>query len=143
MVVLRASPLPFLTLAAFAPAAHATALTGPVAASVERVVDGDTVKVLAEIWVDQHVAVSVRLKNVDAPELFRPQCEAERVRAREAKVFVEDVIGTTIVLFDIVHDKYGGRVVARVETENGADLGASLIAAGLAVPIGADDPWCD
>ncbi|MEZ5921166.1 MAG: hypothetical protein R3C60_07395 [Parvularculaceae bacterium] len=69
------------SLALAGPAA-ASDLPGPVPARVERVVDGDTVRVAAEIWVDQTVSISVRLKDVDAPELFRPKCPAEKARKR-------------------------------------------------------------
>jgi len=126
------------------PAAARSDLAGPIEAEVERVVDGDTVRVLAKIWVDQYVSVSVRLLGVDAPEIFRPQCEAERALGRQAKAFVEELVsGGAVILRDIDNDKYGGRVDARVETGDGADVGAALLAAGLAVAPGDDDPWCD
>ena len=138
VAVFRLIPLLILT-----PAAAAERVEGPVAAAVERVIDGDTVRVLARIWVGHTVAVSVRLAGVDAPEIFRPQCPAEREKAREAKTFVEGMLGgDDITLLDIVPDKYGGRVVARVETASGEDVGAALIDAGLATENGADDPWC-
>lgn len=116
---------------------------GPVAARIERVIDGDTMKVSAQIWIDQFVTVSVRIKGVDAPELIRPQCEAERGRALEAKAFLEAALADGVIaLLDISNDKYGGRVDARVETANGGDIGAALIDKGLAVAEGAADPWC-
>jgi endonuclease YncB( thermonuclease family) len=131
---------PFIMLAA---AAASERVEGPVAATVERVVDGDTVRVLARIWVGHTVAVSVRLAGVDAPELFRPQCPAEREKAREAKRFVEQMLGgDDVILADISPDKYGGRVVARIETAAGEDVGAALLEAGLAVEAGDGDPWC-
>ena len=49
------------------------------------------------------------------------------------------------MLYDISNDKYGGRVVARVTTESGEDLGASLLSQGLAVAYegrGAKAKWC-
>ena len=126
-----------------APAHAATPIPGPVAAVVERVVDGDTVRVEAAIWVDQTVAVSVRLDGVDAPELYRPQCPAEKEKARAAKALVEDLLADgEAMLLDVVHDKYGGRVVARIETSAGVDVGEALIEAGLAIPYGEVDPWC-
>jgi endonuclease YncB( thermonuclease family) len=106
------------------------------------VVDGDTVRVSAKIWVDQRVSVAVRLKGVDAPELFKPQCEAEKDAARKAKAFVEEIVGGGVRLLEIEHDKYGGRVVARLETDGGTDVGAALVAKGLATVMGAPDPWC-
>lgn len=144
MVVLRAFLLSIVLLAILAPGAEAAGdIPGPVAAEVERVIDGDTVRVSAKIWVDQRISTAVRIYGVDAPELFRPQCEAERAAARKAKSFVEAIIDAGVMLGDISHDKYGGRVVARLETTDGIDIGAALLEAGLAVEIGAGDPWCE
>lgn len=116
---------------------------GAVPATVERVIDGDTLKVSARIWIDQSLSVSVRVKGADAPELFRPRCAAEAARARQAKDFVASIVGDAVTLTEIEHDKYGGRVAARVVTESGDDLGAALVTEGLAVAPGARDPWCD
>lgn len=63
---------------------HADPLPGPIPAEVIKIVDGDTVKVRAHIWVDQTVEISVRLRGIDAPELYRPKCAAEKTLARTA-----------------------------------------------------------
>lgn len=111
----------------------ARSVIGPASASVERVIDGDTVRMRVAIWIDQELVVSVRLAGVDAPELFGPKCAEEREKAERAKRFVEDFLkGGDATLHDIGRDKYGGRVVARIETEDG-DLSAALVDAGLAV----------
>ena len=116
--------------------------SGPARGQVERVIDGDTVKMRVAIWLDQEILVSVRLADVDAPELFRPKCEAERALAREAKLFVETFLSSgEAELADIRRGKYAGRVVARIEA-GGADLGRGLAAAGLAVQGGRGD-WCE
>ncbi len=123
--------------------AAAGPIEGPVAATVERVIDGDTVRVTARIWVGHSVSVSVRIAGVDAPEIYRPRCVAEKERAREAKAFVERMLGVgEVTLRDVVNDKYGGRVVARVETSEGDDVGAALLEEGLAVEDGAVERWC-
>lgn len=111
-------------------------------ASVERVVDGDTVRVRVAIWLDQEIRVAVRLAGVDAPELHRPECLGEKARARSAKAFVEAFLeGREVMLHDIRRGKYAGRVAARIEAD-GEDLGGALIAAGL----GSADMktrWCE
>lgn len=123
-----------------APAAAAP-FDGPAVGRVERVIDGDTVKMRVAIWLDQELLVSVRLADVDAPELFRPKCDAERRLAQEAKAFVEAFLGNgEASLLDIQRGKYAGRVVARIETNRG-DLGAALVAAGLGSK-GAKRRWC-
>ena len=99
---------------------------------VERVVDGDTVRVRVAIWLDQEIRVAVRLADAYAPEIRGPRCAAEKRRGQSAKAFVEDFLaGRAITLHDIRRAKYAGRVAARIEAD-GEDLGAALVAAGLA-----------
>lgn len=119
-------------------------LPGPIDAEVIKVVDGDTIKVRANIWVDQTVIVSVRLRGVDAPELYRPKCKTEKILARSAKASVNasTPVGSTVRLTQITRDKYGGRVVAYVQTNDGENLGARLIAQGQAIAMGGEKPWC-
>jgi len=132
----------WLALASAAAAADAsTPPLGPVAARLERVVDGDTVKMRATIWIDQELRVSVRLAGIDAPELFGPECAEEKRKARAAKAFVEDFLKAgEAKLHDIKRGKYAGRVIARIEAD-GRDLAAALLAAGHAV-AGAKGEWC-
>ena len=119
-------------------------LPGPVPARVIQVIDGDTIAVKARIWLNQELETRVRLEGVDAPELAG-RCERERALARDARVFVEDMLdGGEVVLSQIQYGKFAGRVVARVETPAGEDLSAALLTAGLARPYagGARTPWC-
>lgn len=86
--------------------------------------------------------MSVRVVGVDAPELSRPQCAAEHERARKARDFTAAFLnGGEAILSDIRHDKYAGRVLARVENSAGADLAEALFAAGLAAR-GDSGSWC-
>ncbi len=117
------------------------ALLGPVKAQLERVIDGDTVKMRAYIWVDQELVVSVRVAGIDAPELFRPNCPAEKLKAYAAKHFVEEFMsGGEAMLGNIQYGKYAGRVIATIEVD-GEDLGTALIAEGFAVS-GDRGVWC-
>lgn len=119
-------------------------LPGPIPARVVRVVDGDTIVVRARIWLGQEVETSVRIAGIDAPEL-RGRCPNEKVLANEARLLVESrVADTAVVLRAVAFEKYGGRVMAAVETATGEDLAAILMAAGLARAYagGARLPWC-
>ena len=53
--------------------AQARETVGPYHAELIRVVDGDTVKVRVKTWIDHEVIASVRIKGIDAPELYRPK----------------------------------------------------------------------
>ncbi|MFQ5783952.1 MAG: thermonuclease family protein [Alphaproteobacteria bacterium] len=120
-------------------------VAGPVVAHVLRVIDGDTIVVRARIWLGQDVETRVRLTGVDAPEL-RGACARERTLARSARTFVSTRIADAPVsLSDIRYDKFGGRVLARVTSATGDDLGALLVAAGLArfYAGGARAGWCE
>lgn len=135
----------------YAAQAEEAALAGPVAVEQARVIDGDTLEVIALIWLDQRVSTRVRLLGIDTPE-NRSNCQAEREAAAQATRLAQDWLlrHAPLVLRDLRHDKYGRRVVARVqsarETASGAraDLADALLAAGLAKRYdgGAKQRWC-
>ena len=119
-------------------------MAGPVQAHLVRVVDGDTVEVLARIWPDHYVETLVRLAGIDAPEM-RGRCAeesalAERSRARLAALLA----GNRLRLVDVHYGKYAGRVVARVLTEDGRDVARILLEEKLVRPYagGRRTPWC-
>ena len=121
----------------------AEALAGPVAAIVQRVVDGDTIEVKAAIWLGQTLIVRVRIDGVDAPEL-EARCPEERKLALAARDFLARRLeGATVKLTRVVYDKYGGRVRADVADATG-DVAQALLAAGLARPYHGErrEPWC-
>ena len=119
-------------------------LFGPVTGRVVKVLDGDTIEVVAQIWLGQELRVRVRLRGVDAPELSAP-CARARDLARAARTLVAVQIGEgAVTLNAIQYGKYAGRVVARVTAQGGIDLAEALIAAGLgrAYSGGARPDWC-
>ncbi|MEI6559714.1 MAG: thermonuclease family protein [Rhodospirillaceae bacterium] len=119
-------------------------LQGPVAVDVIRVIDGDTIVVRAHPWLGVFIETSVRLAGIDAPELHG-RCDGEIALAARARDRLAELLaGGAARLDDIRHDKYGGRVRARVLDSAGLDVGAALIAAGLARPYHGERraPWC-
>ncbi len=142
----RLWPLCFaLVLAAGAPRAESRgAIAGPVRAHLVRVVDGDTVEVLARIWPDHYVETRVRLAGIDAPEL-RGRCAEEIAQAERAKARLAALLaGNRLQLADVHYGKYAGRVVARVLTEDGRDVAGILIAENLVRAYGGGrrEGWC-
>ncbi len=132
-----------LFLGASVPSALAAdRVAGPIRAEVLRVVDADTIAVRALIWPGQRVEVKVRLAQIDAPELFRPACDQEKIKARIATEYVIRQIGTEVELNDIRFGKYAGRVVANVRIDGGKDLGALLMKEGLAHLQADTTGWC-
>lgn len=125
------------------PAAADEKLAGPVPARVDRVIDGDTIAVRAQVWLGQEITVLVRIEGADTPEL-RGGCPAEKAAATRAKALLTSEAGHQVLLQDIRHDKYAGRVLARVTSEKGEDLASILIDAGLARPYdgGQRVDWC-
>ena len=120
------------------------ALAGPVRAEVLEVIDGDTIRVGAHIWLGQRVITLVRLSGIDAPEL-KADCAEERRLGELARRLLRDRLGEGDVwLTDIEYEKFAGRVLARVATADGADLSHGLLQAGLARPYdgGKRASWC-
>lgn len=120
-------------------------LSGPIPARVERVVDGDTVVVVASIWIGQTVTTHVRIAGVDTPEL-RGQCPRERdlaVAARDGLVAL--LAPPSVTLHNVRLGTYAGRVVAEIRDAQGRDVASTLLAQGLARTYGGRDPrpsWC-
>ncbi len=118
-------------------------LAGPTLAHVDKIIDGDTIHVTVDVWLDMALQTKVRLAAVDTPELNNPRCEREQRLAQDAKNFVERFLAARrVYLKDVRHGKYAGRVVARVETAGGRDLGQALMEAGLGKPYGVGASWC-
>lgn len=120
-------------------------MPGPVQGRVLRVIDGDTVRVRARIWLGQEVETNVRLRGVDAPETHG-KCAEERELSRQATELTERLLSDDqpIALADISYDKYGRRVVARIITAKGQDLSQALLQTGLGHVYGGGHkpPWC-
>ena len=119
-------------------------LDGPVPVEVIRIIDGDTIVVRAHPWLGVFIETRVRLAGIDAPEL-RGRCDGEIALAGRARDRLTELLaGGSARLDDVRHDKYGGRVRARVLDGNGVDVGAVLVAAGLARPYHGERrrPWC-
>lgn len=133
-----------LSAAGGKPAPSPTRIPGPIHAEVLKVVDGDTMKVRALIWLDQAVETNIRVDGIDTPER-RSKCQREKQLAEVALDFTRQAVATgTVTLHDVQYDKFGRRVRARVLTHDGQDLGKGLIDAGLARPYKGDKrkPWC-
>lgn len=114
-------------------------------ATVMRVVDGDTVRVRVTLWHDQVLTTSIRVRDIDTPEL-KGKCENERGMARMAKARVEQLLpaGSKVKIGKVAPDKYGGRYDADVRTSDDKSLGEILIADGLARRYGGGKRagWC-
>lgn len=112
-------------------------------ATLRRVVDGDTLAVTVDVWLDQRLDTLVRLRGIDTPEK-RGACEAERAAAVRATMrLTELVTGARLVLRDVGADKYGGRHVARVLVGD-VDVANTLIREGHARAYdgGTKTSWC-
>ncbi len=113
-------------------------------AEVVRIVDGDTVEMRIAIWLDQHVVTRVRIRGIDAPERGG-RCPEEARRAELAAEALERLLSARpLFLAEVSRDKYGGRVVARIFTSDGGDVGMAMLAAGHArrYAAGRRETWC-
>ena len=130
-----------MVLAAPPAAVGGERLAGPFAATVERVIDGDSLAVRVKIWLGLDVSTIVRLRGIDAPELSA-RCPEERRRALAAREGLAALVaGGEVSLAAVETDKYGGRVVADAA---GRPLATTLVESGLARPYdgGRRGGWC-
>lgn len=106
---------------------------GPVSAEVVRVIDGDTLLVLARPWPQQTIEVYVRLRGIDTPEL-KARCAEGRQAAEQARHLLEDMASSSpkVSLTKIAADKYFGRIVADVALADGRNPAQEMMMAGFA-----------
>ena len=107
-------------------------ISGPVAAEILRVIDGDTLLVEAQPWPQQKMEVYVRIRGIDAPEL-KSKCGRLREAGLDAQRALEALTAQSrkIQLTHISGDKYFGRIVADVMLFDGRSAGHDLLLAGL------------
>ncbi|MEP3523948.1 MAG: thermonuclease family protein [Hyphomicrobiales bacterium] len=140
----------FLCIFASPTALSAERLRGPIPATVVRVVDGDTLKVRAKIWIGQTINISVRLRGIDTPELSA-SCPLERRLAQKARQRLASLVKISkdsmpVTLRNISQGKYGGRVIAFVDNANGISVGDVLLKEDIARPYRrnkARKSWCE
>lgn len=121
-------------------------VAGPVAAKVIKTGDGDTVQTEAEIWPGQRVLIDIRIGDIDTPEKKgRAKCAEEAARAEEATAEMRRLLeGKTVTLHNVKYEKYGGRLLADIVTEDGTNAAQHMIAQRLAVSYGGGtkSSWC-
>lgn len=122
------------------------------AESVSRAIDGDTF-VLAAKWSPYPLTWQIRVLGIDTPEKGHlAKCPEEAAHSVLATALANDLIkksGGRVLLNDVQHDKYGGRLNANVTlTIQGkkADFATLMIAGGFARPYMGEGPkpdWCE
>ena len=128
--------------------------TGPYYGDVVRVIDGDNFEAEIDIWPTVQAVVSVRIRGLDAPEIFRPACLGELVfgnlarRSLEAELFGPDGAGVAVRLENVRADSFSGRIVADVFRQNesrGTNLRTQLLRRGIVrewIPSRPAIDWC-
>lgn len=116
---------------------------GPYAATVERVIDGDTLDATVEIWPELTVRTRVRVAGIDTPELRAAAACERRIAAAARDAAAAWIAAGPVTLTLTGRDKYG-RSLGRL-TRGSDDLAAALIAAGHARPYdgGKRGSWCE
>ena len=116
-------------------------------ATVEHVVDGDTVRVHIPSFPAPFNPIAVRVDHINTPEKRKPAPDCEIAMGLKASEFASAVMPDgqkiTVIYDDSRSDKYG-RLLARIVLPDGRDYGSSLIAAGHAKPYegGRKIEWC-
>ena len=117
---------------------------------VVNVVDGDTINIILTPLNSYPPlnAVKIRIRGIDTPEsTWRAKCTQEKELGKEAKAFLEDLIGNVKVIEITNYEwgKYGGRIIADASVK-GIDIGTAMINNGYANAYtgkGSKPDWCN
>ncbi len=107
---------------------------GPFRGVIQRVVDGDTLYILLDCSFSIYTFHSIRIANIDSPELFSGPPE-ERARGKAAKEYLESIAppGTKCLLRTDKDKTTFGRYLASILLPNGTDMANEMVRAGYAV----------
>lgn len=96
---------------------------GPYRATIERIVDGDTVYVFVSVGLNKYAYESVRLSGVDAPEIFTGDAVQKR-RGFDARAHLESICppGTKVLMSTHKDAQSFGRYVATLRTASGMNV---------------------
>ena len=106
------------------------------AATVERVVDGDTVDISLDLGFETYRKLRVRLNGINTPELHDPDKDV-RAKAVAAMTFLADALPrgleVRVVTIKDRTEKYGRYLADIFQTGQTVTVQSKLITAGLAV----------
>ena len=106
-------------------------------ATVERIIDGDTIDVVLDLGFDIHMKARIRFAGVNAPE-SRTRDPIEKEAGLLSKRYVEEWCkeGDGVVIVQTQLDGKGkfGRVLGRILNDDGQCLNDEMISLGHAVP---------
>lgn len=99
-------------------------------------IDGDTIKYAGE---------TIRVADIDTPEIFSPKCPDELQRGNAAKLRLMEILREGSFQIEPIgfrdEDQYGRKL--RILTRNGRSIGDMLVREGLARTwTGRREPWC-
>lgn len=116
-------------------------------AELKRVVDGDTLEIVADLGLRVKRNLYIRITNINAPELRRGT-EEEKERGRAAKEYAKELFAKMVETGETVYvkfrkgksfDRWLGRVYANLPDESVMDFGEEMVKAGHAEAVG--DGW--
>lgn len=109
-------------------------IAGPVQAKLLKVIDGDTVRVRAKIWLGQEITVTVRLADIDAPELNSRNPQSRELAEKARNALVQMASYQILQLKNIRRGKYAGRIIAELILPDGSNISNSLLDMGFVRP---------
>lgn len=100
-------------------------------AKLIRVVDGDTIDASVDVGFGIWVTQRFRIEDFDAPETFRPSCEAEKVHGLKAKERAIELLGNEFLIESSKVPGIYGRYGAKITLLGGRNFADIMIEEGL------------
>ena len=122
---------------------HAIRITA--GADVLDIINGDTIRVSAHMWPGHQWTGLIRFAGLDAPELRRSKCQAEKDQGIMARDTLVSLIPPRVLLVNIRNGSFANRYVAAV-MDGTRNLAHVLMENGVGRPYygkGKRKPWCN
>jgi len=101
------------------------------AATVKRIIDGDTYELEVDLGFGIIKTDKFRLLGIDTPETWRPSCDNEELHGQQARYFVHDAIMDKLIYIETSKTGKYGRYLCNVTYDGDKDLCEELKKAGF------------
>jgi len=120
-----------------------TLLYGPYNATLEEVIDAETLKLNVAVWPEEDKVLEIGVVGLDTPSVDG-ECDVEKLLAKEAMEMTRVFIGDQVRLTAVRKSAVNGNYYAKIFNKKGELLSEALIEAGYGAPYvkGKKASWC-
>jgi len=98
---------------------------------LKRIIDADTMDVIIDVGFDIKLQKTIRIRNYDAPETWRPKNENELKHGESATRYAKKLLEGNNIVVKTYKEGIYNRYIADIILDNGEDYASHMIGKGF------------